>query len=100
MIHHIIMIKLKPFSGKDEKLEKAIEIKNALETLPSKINEIQFYEVGINIIESERASDLVLISKFKNTNELNSYVSNSYHQAVVSIIKEYASNISSVDHEK
>jgi hypothetical protein len=94
------MIKLKPFSGKNEKFEKATEIKNALETLPSKIKEIQFYEVGLNIIESERAADIVLISKFKNIEELNSYVDNADHQNVVKIIKEYASNITAVDYEK
>jgi hypothetical protein len=100
MIHHIIMIKLKPFSGKEEKNEKANEIKTALESLPGKIKEIQFYEVGLNIIESERASDLVIISKFKDLEDLNNYSINPFHQAVVKIIKEYSNSITSVDFEK
>jgi hypothetical protein len=99
MIHHIVMIKLKPFSGNEEKLEKANEIKVALESLPSKINDIQFFEVGINIIESERASDIVLFSKFNNLEELHNYSINPFHQTVVKIIKDYSNHITSVDYE-
>jgi hypothetical protein len=99
MIHHIIMIKLKPYSGKDEKLEKANEIKSALETLPGKIKEIRFYEVGLNIIESDRASDIVLTSKFENQDDLHNYSINPFHQAVTKVIREYASHITSVDYE-
>jgi hypothetical protein len=100
MIHHIIIIKLKPFSGREEKLEKANEIKTAMETLPGKIKEIKFYEVGLNIIESDRASDIVLISQFDNHEDLHNYLINPFHQAVAKIIKEYSTHITSVDYEK
>jgi len=93
------MIKLKAFAGNEEKLEKANEIKIALESLPPKIMEIKFFEVGLNKIESERASDIVLISKFNNLEELHNYAINPFHQAVVKIIKEYSSNTTSVDYE-
>jgi len=93
------MIKLKPFSRKDEKEEKASEIKSALETLPGKIKEIQFYEVGLNVIESDRASDIVLTSKFNNLDDLHNYSINPFHQAVTKIIREFSSHITSVDYE-
>jgi hypothetical protein len=100
MIHHIVMIKLKPFSGKEEKLEKANEIKERLEALPSIINEIKFYEVGLNVIESERASDVVLISKFDTLDTLDVYRVHPEHQKVVALIGEYAEKVTAVDYEK
>ena len=99
MIHHIIMIKLKSFWRKDDKIEKAEEIKAALETLPAKIKEIQFFEVGVNINESERSSDIVLISKFRNVEDLNRYCINPFHQSVARIIKEYSTNVSYIDYQ-
>ena len=98
MIHHIVMIKLKPFSGKEERLKKAKEIRNALEALPASIQEIKFYEVGLNIIESERASDIVLISKFESLNTLEAYKVHPEHQKVVTLIGEYAQNVTATDY--
>ncbi len=100
MIHHIVMIKLKPFSGAQEKLEKANEIKVALDSLPAIIPEIKFYEVGLNIIESERASDIVLISKFDSLETLNVYRVHPEHKKVVALIGEYSEKVSAVDYEK
>lgn len=94
------MIKLKSFSGNEEKYNKALEIKAALDKLPSKINEIQFYESGINMKESERSADIALISKFKTLADLESYIVNPNHQAVVEIIQKYSSNITAVDYEQ
>jgi len=99
MINHIVMIKLKPFSGKEEKLEKANEIKKALEALPALIKEIKFYEVGLNIIESERASDIVLLSKFDNLEDLDTYRVHPEHQKVVTLIGEYAEKVTASDYE-
>jgi len=100
MIHHIVMIKLKAFSGKEEKREKANEIINRLEALPSIINEIKFYEVGLNINKSKRASDIVLISKFESLDTLEDYRVHPEHQKVVSLIGEYAEKVTATDYEK
>ena len=93
------MIKLKPFSGKVEKQEKAQEIIKKLEALPGKIEAIKFYEVGSNIIESERASDIAIISKFDSLNDLEIYRVHPEHQKVVKLIGEYAEKVTAVDYE-
>ena len=93
------MIKLKPFSGKEEKDKKALEIKNGLEALPELIKEIKFYEVGLNIIESDRASDIVLISKFDSLPKLEAYRIHPEHQKVVKLIGEYAEKVTATDYE-
>lgn len=100
MIHHIVLIKLKPFSGKDERLEKANEIKNVLEALPELIAEIKFYEVGINILDSERASDIALISKFDSLEALAAYRIHPEHKKALVIINDYAEKVTAVDYEK
>jgi hypothetical protein len=100
MIHHVIMFKLKEFPSKDEKLETANVIKNALEALPAKIEQIKSFEIGINILESERAFDIVLVSKFNSLEDLKIYVDHKEHQNVVTLIRKYSEKTVSVDYEK
>jgi hypothetical protein len=50
--------------------------------------------------ESERSADIALISKFKTLADLESYIVNPNHQAVVEIIQKYSSNITAVDYEQ
>jgi len=100
MIHHYVMIKLKPFSGKKERSKKAVEIKNALESLPALIEEIKYYEVGLNIIESERASDILLISSFESLEDLDTYRIHPEHKKVLELIAENAEKVTAVDYEK
>ena len=61
MIEHIVMIKLKESSVKNDISKK---IKSALEALPNLINEIKYYEIGLNISKSPTANDIVLVSRF------------------------------------
>lgn len=100
MIHHYVMIKLKQFSGKEEKLEKVAELKNRLESLPPVIKEIKYFEVGQNISESERAADLILISRFNSLDDLEAYRIHPDHKKVLTLISEYAEKVTAVDFEK
>jgi len=95
MIKHVVMFKMK------ESATKLIDIElifNALNNLPSRIKEIKFFEVGKNIIDSERAFDMVLISEFENIEDLNIYRIHSEHQAVVQLIQKYCSETKVVDY--
>jgi len=97
MIKHIVMIKMQDFPAAFEKKAKTDAIKNALETLPDKIKEIKFYQVGINISVSPLAYDIVLISEFDNIKDLNTYRDHSEHKKVLEIINEYKQDIKVVD---
>jgi hypothetical protein len=88
MIRHIVMFKMKEFSGKDEKLNQATRLKAALEALPDLIPEIRFYEVGLNFVDSARALDMVLISYFNSINELEKYRVHPEHLKVIDMVKE------------
>lgn len=99
MIKHIVMIKLKSFSTMDEKNMAANRIKSSLEGLKSKIEELKFIEVGLNINPSERASDIVLVSEFESLETLNVYRVHPEHKKTLAIINEYADKITAVDYE-
>ncbi len=62
MIKHIVMWKLKDEAEGNSKAENAKIIKNSLEDLKGKINEIVHLEVGIDVNKSEQAYDVVLYS--------------------------------------
>lgn len=95
MIRHIVFIKFKP--GTPESRINEIEAK--LNGLKSKINEIEEFECGKDVLHSERSFDFALVSAFKNLDALQAYQVHPEHQAVVAIIKEVAETTKAVDYE-
>ena len=95
MIRHIVMFKIKEGLNKDEKTR---ELKDALEQLPGKINEIKHYEIGINETESDRAFDISLVSDFNNNESLDAYRIHPEHQKVVGLIKNICDQTVVVDY--
>ena len=97
MIRHVVMFKLKN-KGDEEGLEKIKkEVKDRLEALPGKIDVILSMEVGINVVKSERAFDVVLISSFDNLDDLESYRVHPDHREVVTYIGRIKEQSAAVD---
>lgn len=94
MIVHIVMIKFKP-----EHLADAPVVRERLLTLPAQIDVIRHYEVGLDVIRSERAWDLVIFSKFDSLETLAQYDQHPAHQEVVAFLRPLRSHIASVDYE-
>ncbi len=94
MIAHVVMLKFKP-----ENPEAAEETKTRLEALPPLIEQIKKYEIGINIIESERAYDLAIYSQFESLEELTTYNEHPEHQAVLGYIRTVITSVVAVDYE-
>ena len=99
MIKHIVMWRLKDSAEGADKLEQAGAVKRRLEALPGTIREIRRLEVGLNIKDSERASDVVLLAEFESRQDLASYARHPAHQAVVAFIRQIASETRVVDYE-
>lgn len=98
MLKHIVMFKLKnSYQGKS-KLELAKEIKEALEKLPSIVEQIRYYEVGINELKDPRAYDLVIISEFKDKEDLEIYRRHPRHKETLNFILERAEDAKVVDY--
>jgi len=99
MFKHIVLFKLHEEAEGASKAENAIKIKKLLEGLPAKIPMIREYEVGINIIESERAYDISLISTFNGMEDLNGYLEHSEHKKAGEYISKLRQSSVSCDYE-
>jgi len=94
LIRHIVFFKLK-----ENTLSNKEELKQKLLSLKENIKEVQFLEVGLNFSESERAYDVSLVVDFKSKEDLEIYAKDSYHQEVISFIKEKTTETKVVDYE-
>jgi len=93
MIVHIVVFRMK-----SDKKEQLSALKAALEALPEQIEQIQFYEVGINEVESARSFDMSLYSKFNSYEEMQTYQKHPAHQAVLQQLLDASENIYAVDY--
>jgi hypothetical protein len=97
MIVHIVFWKVK--ETKVSKEENLVRIKEILETLPSKINEIIDFEVGGNFNPDTTAFDISLYSTFKSKEDLEKYQVHPDHQKAVRFIKSVVSERAVSDYE-
>ncbi|MCX6678146.1 MAG: Dabb family protein [Methanothrix sp.] len=86
MIKHIVMFKLKEWAEGGDKAANIMTLKAKLVALPDQIDEIKFFEVGINFIEASVAYDLVLISEFESKEALYSYQKHPEHVKVANFV--------------
>ncbi|MEP2446180.1 MAG: Dabb family protein [Balneola sp.] len=100
MIKHIVMWKLKPVAEGKTKQENAEIMKELLEGLPAKIEELDSAEVGINILSSddEAICDVVLTTICKDAEALKVYAEHPDHQKVVQFIKKVVNERRVVDY--
>jgi len=96
MIKHIVAWDLPTGAGKSEQIKL---LKILLEELPALIPEIQSYEVGVNIKVAENAKDMILISTFKDQQDLTQYAGHPEHQRVLTELRKVALNTVVVDFE-
>jgi hypothetical protein len=93
MLKHIVMFKMK---GRDQ--AKALELKEKLEILPSRIAQIKSFTINLNISSVPNAFDLVLESDFNNETELQEYKDHYEHQRIISFILDISEQIAVVDY--
>lgn len=99
MIKHIVMWKLKDYAWGAGKTDNIRKMKSLLEALKGSISEIRHIEVGVNIIPSEAAYDVVLYSEFETLDALAAYQKHPEHVKVGAFIKEVVIDRRVVDYE-
>lgn len=99
MIKHVVCWKVKDQAEGLSKVEILDQMKGMLDALPAKINVIRDFEVGRNIIESDRAFDLTLHSGFESLSDLKMYATHPDHLVVVDFFKKVVEKAVSVDYE-
>ena len=75
MFVHVVFMKFQESSS-------IASAKSRLETLPALVPSLQYLEVGIDVIHSERSWDLVLITRFKSEEGYREYAFDPNHQVV------------------
>ncbi len=97
MIRHIVIWRI---ADSENAAEKAAAIKENLEALKVKIDEIVDIEVGLNFNETESASDVALVSTFKTKEDLEIYQNHPDHKAVgANYVRPFVKERRVVDYE-
>ncbi|MEQ8673015.1 MAG: Dabb family protein [Aggregatilineales bacterium] len=94
MLVHVVMLKFKP-----EFPEAAAEVKRRLDALPPIIEQIRQYEVGINIVPSDRAYDVSIYSQFDSLETMATYQKHPAHLEALDYIRSVMSGMTAVDYE-
>ena len=95
MLAHVVMFKLK-----DRSADNIAKTRDVLLGMKDNIPQLRAIEVGTNIVESDRAYDLVLVTKFDSLDAMQSYQVHPYHENVVRVhMRNVANNTASVDYE-
>jgi Stress responsive A/B Barrel Domain len=98
MIRHIVMWKVEG-AGPDDRSRTAAEIREALERLPSVVPGIRSFEVGVNELAGDQASDVVLVSTFDDWDGLKAYGVDPAHVEVAEMIRQLTTERLSADYE-
>lgn len=85
MVKHIVMFKLK--GSEDERRSAALRFKEALESLPQKIDVLRSIEVGINENPAE-TWDIVLTAIVDRPEDVEIYAKHPAHVAAASLIAD------------
>jgi hypothetical protein len=99
MLKHIVMWKLKPFAEGASKADNALKIKNLLESLSKKIEDIEHIEVGVDCSKTDSSYDVVLYSEFPNQQVLDNYQNHPEHKRVGDFIGKVRETRIAVDYE-
>jgi hypothetical protein len=99
MIKHVVMWKLKDFAEDADRARNAKRIKIELEALKNTIPQIFHLEVGINLLESDAAYDVVLFSVFKTEKDLELYQNHPDHRAVAQFVSSVNTSRVVVDYK-
>jgi heme-degrading monooxygenase HmoA len=93
MLKHVVMFR---FKNETEEIQK-VNVAKALKDLPGLISEIRGFEVGNDVLHSERSYDMVLISVFENLEAMQRYQVHPAHQEVALKLKKMCDSIFAVD---
>jgi len=99
MVKHIVLLQLKDYPIKTQKLENALQLKQALEQMKVFIDEIKYIEVGLNFSENPAAYDLVLTTTFNSEQDLEKYMNHPEHKKVLVFLNQVTEKKALVDYE-
>ncbi|MBW6511308.1 MAG: Dabb family protein [Desulfuromonadaceae bacterium] len=94
MLKHLVFFKFNDTVSESD----ICGLQQSLSALPGVIEEIRAFEVGRDIVRSERSYDLALVSAFADRDALHRYQLHPAHQAVIVKVKQLCSSVVAVDY--
>lgn len=92
MIKHIVMYKLNNKSD-------AESLRNKFLSMRGKIQELINIDAGIDILNTDRSYDVVLLCEFASVDDMNAYQNNPIHLKVKEYVQTVVAKAKSVDYE-
>ena len=92
MITHIVLFRLTDKAYADEAAE-------TLRNMEGKIESMRSIEVGINVVESDRAYDVSIKTTFDDLAGLKEYAEHPEHQPVIQWMRAHTAVAASIDYE-
>jgi hypothetical protein len=89
---HVVLFKLKDRSP--ETLSRTAEV---MRSMDGKINSLKTIEVGANVVSSQRAYDLALITRFDSLADMHAYQAHPIHQSVLAFLNTVMESAVAVD---
>jgi len=96
MLQHYILIKYQ----KGASDEHVAEFCKRMLALRTSIPEIEYLEIGRDILRDARSWDLILIMRFASTGALRSYQQHPEHKKVMAFNQPFVAEVASVDFER
>lgn len=95
-LRHVVTWKVAGDSEEERERVKA-EFRDRLLSLPSQIDVIRSFEVGLNNAGAADNFDVVLVSEFDDEDALQRYIQHPVHQEVVTFVRAHTSGRGAVD---
>ena len=95
MITHVVLMHFKN-ENKEENMARAHDM---LLSMVGKVDSLRHLEVGLNVVESERALDLALVTRFDDLDGLEQYANHPVHVVVKRFLASVLERSFVVDYE-
>jgi hypothetical protein len=94
MLTHVVLFRLK-----DRSAESVARAADVLRSLQGNVPNLRALEVGVNIVESDRAYDLALFTRFDSLAAMQEYQVHPNHVRVSDYMRSVMESAVSVDYE-
>lgn len=98
MIKHIVIWKVKGQTKVEQKVN-VDGIREKLESMQGKIDEIESLQTGADVVRGEQSFDVCLITTHESIEKLKAYQAHPVHQEVVAFLRTVTTQKVSVDFE-
>lgn len=95
MLQHYVLIRY----DKSVNDEHIAEFCKRMMALPGSIADIEYLEIGRDILHDARSWDLILIMRFGSVSALRSYQQHPDHQKVIAFNQPFVADVASMDFE-